>query len=90
MSDILTREEFNKIHKGIYVAETNRYLSNPGLYAIILDDIGIYAYKNPEIGEECLGATIWSKSCRTKGDAYQAIDNYISSKRNIKRKVLKK
>ena len=86
----MTREEFNHIHKGVYVAETNRYLSNPGLYAIISNEVESLAYKNPDIDEISKGATIWSQSCRTKGDAYQAIDNYISSKRNIKRKVLKK
>ena len=86
----MTREEFHKINKGVYVVETYRYLNNPGIYAILIQDIEIIAYKNPNLGEQITSATIWAESCQSLSEAYQAIDSYIKKTKSINKQLLKK
>ena len=75
----MTREQFEELNEGVYVVETHRYLNNPGIFAVMSNDMGIIAYKNPNENEQEKGATTWAKTCHSVEDAYQSINDYIAS-----------
>ncbi len=88
----MTREQFEENNKGVYVLETNQYLNHPGIYAIIVGENNVIAYKNPCAGKQIQGATEWAKSCHSIEEAYQEINDYIESLINIekpKQKIIK-
>ena len=73
----MTKQQFKELNPNIFVVETHRYLSNAGIYAILENESGIIAYKNPDFHETVQSATIWSRACDSKEEAYQAINDYI-------------